>query len=150
MKAMNERVSAFLSIGILALMGAGPAQATVVNFEGLSDSTLLTNQIAGLTFTNTKILTAGISLNEVQFPPFSGANVAAENGTSLTILFAAPQASAGAYFTYNSKLTLTAYDASNNVLGTIQSNFSENWIGSANNSPNEFLSLAAANISSLT
>jgi hypothetical protein len=50
--------STFLKASILAmacsasLACSAPAFATVATFEGLADSTLLTNQIAGVTFAN--------------------------------------------------------------------------------------------------
>jgi hypothetical protein len=88
------------AIALFALMDIGSAEATVISFEGLSDSATLTNQFAGLTFTNAIILTAGISLNEFDFPPHSGVNVAADLGGAMTITFAAPQQSVGGYFTY--------------------------------------------------
>ncbi|MGH9614348.1 MAG: hypothetical protein ACRD4P_14840 [Bryobacteraceae bacterium] len=48
------------------------ADTLVINFEGFSDGDILANQIPGLNFTNVQVATAGISLNEFDFPPRSG------------------------------------------------------------------------------
>jgi hypothetical protein len=55
---------------------AASAGSITLDFEGFPDSTILSTQYSGLTFTNAIILTAGISLNEFEFPPHSGVNVA--------------------------------------------------------------------------
>src|SRR5262249_1376577 len=138
-------------IASFTLMDIVPAGATVISFEGLSDGTILTNQFAGLNFTNTSILSAGISLNELDFPPHSSVNVASDLGGAITITFVAPQQSVGGYFTYagSSPLTLNAYDSASNLLGTVVSNFTRNFVSSGN-PPNEFLSLSASGISSVT
>ena len=148
--AVVRQLASALLISLLALMATSPARATIIDFEGLPSGTMLTNQLAGLTFTNSVVLTAGVSLNELDFPPHSGTNVINNFGSGgITINFAIPLASVGGYFTYTAQLTLNAFDASNNLLGTIQSSFSEN-IGSSNNPPNEFLSLFATDIRILT
>src|SRR5579859_4683074 len=85
---------------------------TIINFEGLADGTILANQYPGLAFSNAIILTAGISLNEFEFPPHSGVNVASDNGGPITIEFSTPVVSFGGYFTYLEPLTLDAFDAS--------------------------------------
>jgi hypothetical protein len=55
-----------------AFLTSCPAKATLINFEGFSDSTAITNQYSGLVFSDAIILTAGFSLNEFEFPtPFS-------------------------------------------------------------------------------
>ena len=47
----------------LALLFLGVGHAATIDFEGLADSTILTNQYPGLTFTNAIVLTAGIGIN---------------------------------------------------------------------------------------
>jgi len=54
--------------------------ANTLDLEGFPDSTILGTQSPGVTFTNTIILSAGISLNEFEFPPHSGVNVVSHNG----------------------------------------------------------------------
>src|SRR5207244_4503963 len=72
----------------LLLVLASPARLIadpiVIDFEGLQDGTILSNQYSGVTFSNAIILTAGISLNEFEFPPLSGTNVA--SGISRVII----------------------------------------------------------------
>ena len=87
------------------------ARADTIDFEGLADSTILTNQYPGITFTNAIILTAGISLNEFEFPPHSGVNVASDNNGPITIVFSSPVLSFSGYFTYVEPLTLDAFDS---------------------------------------
>lgn len=70
-----------LSLGFVLLLGAlQRASATTVEFEGFADSTVLSAQLPGLTVSNAIVLSAGISLNEFEFPPRSGANVASDSG----------------------------------------------------------------------
>lgn len=136
----------------LALVGLVPAAGTasIITFEGLPEAAV-TNQFAGLTFSNTYVITAGLSLNEIDFPPHSGANVAfLQGGPTLGISFAAPVAYVGGYFTYiGGAVTMTAYGAGNTLLGSVASAFSSNYVSSGH-PPNEFLSLAFAGIESVT
>src|ERR1019366_8377021 len=99
-------ILAFLALAAPAFLVAGPI---TIDFEGLPDSTILTNQYPGVTFSNAVILTAGISLNEFEFPPFSGSNVASDNGGPLSIAFASPATAFGGYFTHTVPLMLRAF-----------------------------------------
>jgi hypothetical protein len=138
---------------VYGLLLCVPVIAGTIDFEGLPDSTALTNQYAGLTFTNTIILSAGISLNEFEFPPHSGINVASDNGGPISIEFAVPVSSFGAYFTYAEPLTLQAFDAANDQVGSAVSAFFSNLAlsGDSGSSPNEFLQVSyAGGISSVT
>ena len=112
-----------------------------IDFESFADGDVLTNQISGLTFTNTVVMTAGISLNEIDFPPHSGVNVVSDNGGPLGIVFNTPVLDFSAYFTYVEPLTLTAFDAMHTPLGTALSLFSNNTAtaGDPGSSPNELL-----------
>src|ERR1035438_2645635 len=101
-----------------------PVHAATITFEGLPDSTIVTNQYPGLTFSNAIILTAGISLNEFEFPPHSGVNVVSDNGGPISIDFASPVQSFGGYFTYAEPLTIQAFDASDSLLASSSSLFS--------------------------
>ncbi len=116
---------------------------TIINFEGLPDSTILANQYPGLAFSNAIILTAGISLNEFEFPPHSGVNVASDNGGPITIDFSTPVASFGGYFTYLEPLTLDGFDASDTEVTSATSAFSSNdaSFGDPGSIPNEFLTV---------
>jgi len=139
-----------------ALLGCSLARAVpiAVDFEAFTSGQTLTTEVPGLTFSNTVILTAGVTLNEVDFPPRSGVNVAHGLGAGpITIDFAAPLDSFAAYFTYNSAVTMTAYDSALAVLGSVTSAFSANYVsgGDAGASPNELMQLAGlGQISRLT
>jgi hypothetical protein len=127
--------------------------AAIIDFEGLPDSTFLNNQYPGLTFSNAQIATAGISLNELEFPPHSGVNVVVDVSGPISILFATPAASVGGYFTYASLVTLTGYDTSSNLISSAASAFNTNEAlsGEAGSSPNEFMQVSSgAGIARLT
>jgi hypothetical protein len=137
---------------ILLLGSASPSLATTIDFEAFSDSTVLTNQIPGLNFANAIVLTAGLSLNELEFPPHSGNNVVGNTGGPITITFAAPETSVSGFFTYTTALTLRAFDPLNNLIATTVSAFSINDVsgGAPGSAPNEFLSVSGADIASVT
>ncbi len=71
------------------------------------------------------------------------------DGGPIRIDFDTPVASVSGYFTYVSALTLSAFDSGDNLLGFVSSAFGSNLAlsGDLGSSPNEFLSLALANIS---
>jgi hypothetical protein len=127
--------------------------AVILNFEGFPDSTILTNQYPGVTFTNAIILTAGISLNEFEFPPYSGVNVASDNNGPMTLSFASTITSFGAYFTYAEPLTIDAFNATDAVVASATSVFSNNEAlsGDPGSSPNELIQVSfVGGISSVT
>ncbi len=129
------------------------AATIILDFEAFPDNTTLDTQYPGLTFTNAIILTAGISLNEFEFPPHSGINVVSDNGGPVTIAFTSPVFSFGGFFTYAEPLSLAAFDASSNQVALTTSMFSNNdaLVGNPGSSPNEFLSVSSlTGISSIT
>lgn len=135
------------------LTGVTTAPAATLDFEDLNDGDLVTTHYPGLTFSNAVVLTAGISLNEFEFPPHSGANVVSDNGGRITISFASPVTSVSGFFTYAVPLTLTGFDRSNNVVATAISAFSSNMAlsGDDGSGPNELLTLHSGDgISSVT
>ncbi len=133
----------YVFLGLMLLVGTlSPAAiGGSIDFEGLADGTLITNQYPALTFSNAIVLTAGISLNEFEFPPFSGTNVASDSGGPVGISFMSPLSSFAGYFTYAVPLTLTAFDAANNVVAMASSAFTNNMAlsGDPGSMPNEFL-----------
>ena len=133
-------------IGFLTVGFVKASAETIIDFEGLSDSEIVTTQFLslGLTFEHTIALTAGISLNEFEFPPRSGSNVVFDDGGPITISFTAPMSGVGAYFTYLTALTLSFYNNLDVLLGTATSAFSTNLAlsGDPGSSPNEHLLLA--------
>jgi len=121
------------------------AQTYSFTFEGLLDSTILTNQYAGATFGNAIILGAGITLNEFEFPPHSASNTASDNGGPMTILFSSPLRAFSGYFTYGVPLTMQGLDSSNHLLATATSAFSNNEAlsGASGSHPNELLTVSS-------
>lgn len=130
----------------LATYLSSPAFAApiTIDFESLADSDPVTAQFAGLSFSNATALSAGISLNEFEFPPRSGANIVLDDGGAISITFASLAKSFGAYFTYGSAVTVKAFDGAANLLTSITSDFSSNSAlsGDGGSSPNEFLNIA--------
>jgi len=133
--------------------------ANTLDFEAFPDhtpaldSTPLTDQFPGLAFSNATVISAGVTLNELEFPPHSGSNVVFDDGGPISILFSTPVVNVSAFFTYTEPLTLTAFDSNNNPLGAIKSMFSNNEAlsGDAGSRPNEPLGLAfASGISTIT
>jgi hypothetical protein len=74
-----------LPVLLAASLSTAFAQNAPLTFEGYADSTILTNQYTGAIFSNAIILTAGITLNELEFPPHSPSNVASDNGGPMSI-----------------------------------------------------------------
>ena len=147
---------------LLVVLASTPmlhAGTVVIDFEtfpdstSIVDSTPITTQFPGLTFSNTTVLTAGISLNEFEFPPHSGSNVAFDDGGPITIAFVGPILNFGGFFTYSEPMTLAAFDSSSAEVASATSAFSSNLAlsGDVGSSPNEFLSISFPNgISSVT
>ena len=113
---------------LLAAAGMTPvmAQSGSFTFENLVDGTLLNNQYTGATFSNAVVLTAGITLDEFEFPPHTGSNVASDSGGPMTIAFAAPVRGVVGFFTYSVALTIQAYDSSNALVASTTSSHSNN------------------------
>lgn len=133
----------------VAMLTMNWAEASIVqvNFDSLNDGETLTNQISGLTFTNSMVLSAGISLNEFEFPPHSGSNVVYDDGGAISIAFADSITAISAYFTYADPVRLTVYGVGNALLGFVTSNaaFDSNLAlsGTAGSNPNELLYFAS-------
>jgi len=132
-------------IGLLT-MSQLTAVATTIDFESLFDGDLVTNQFPGLTFSNATALTAGITLNEFEFPPNSGVNVVADEGGPISIAFTTPATAVSGFFTYLIPLTLTAFDAANTAVAMDTSDFNSNLVlsGDPMSLPNELLTVAFA------
>ena len=128
------------------LQDAFRENSITLDFEGFADSTGLTTQYSGVTFSNAIILTAGNSLNEFEFPPHSGVNVVSDHFGPISISFLSPVLAFSGYFTYAEPLTLQAFNASNSVIASGSSAFSNNEAlsGVPGSSPNEYLQVAFA------
>lgn len=141
-----------LSLGLILSGCPLSADTVVLSFDSFPDSTILTTQYPGVTFTNAMILTSGISLNEFEFPPHSMPSVVSDNNGPMSIEFANAIQSFGGYFTYTEGLTIDAFGAGNVLMASTTSAFSNNEAlsGVVGSSPNEFLQVIAANISYIT
>lgn len=129
------------------LLGIATAQAAApLNFEEFADGAVLDTGYAGLVFANTRILTAGVSLNEFEFPPRSGTNVATDDGGPIVVTFLSPMKSFSAYFTYAVPLVVTAYDAASTPVAQVNSLFAANTAlsGDVGSAPNERIELEFA------
>lgn len=126
-----------------ATAALSPNSSNLIDFEGFDDSTAITTQYSGVGFANTIAITAGISLNEFEFPPRSGNNVGFDAGGPITITFPGRASAFGGYFTYKTRLTLTGFDAANRPVVNATSAFNNNLAlsGDTGSSPNESLSL---------
>jgi len=121
--------------------------ASVVDFESLSDSEIVTTQFTGLTFLNAIALSSDISLNQFEFPPHSGFNVISDNEGAITIDFSVPVTNVNGYFTYGASLVLDGFDSLNNLVVTSNSLFANNTAlsGDVGSNSNELISLTYAN-----
>jgi len=140
-RRMSGRRVAVVLATLAAAAATFPAQAAVIDFESLVDGDLVTTQFAGITFSGATVLTAGTTLNEFEFPPFSGVNVVVDDGGPISISFDSPMGSVGGYFTYLEPVTLEAFDAANNLVASITSAFGTNMAlsGEPGSLPNEWL-----------
>lgn len=141
LRKIAYKLSVFASLLLCTIcLRAAPV---TIDFESLNDSESLTSQIAGVTFSNALALSAGISLNELDFPPHSGSNVIVDDGAAIIIDFATPISAISGFFTYTNGVVLTWYDAALNLLGSTHSAFDTNLpdIGDLGSTPNELLSV---------
>jgi len=139
-------------VALVVILAAAPHAANAapitIDFEALSDGDVITNQFPGLVFSNATVLTAGGSLNDADFPPRSGSDVAFDKSGPVRIDFTSAVTSVGGYFTYAVPLTLSAFNSSNVLLGSVSSAFNANTalLGDAGSSPNEWLAFSGAGI----
>jgi hypothetical protein len=140
----HPRRAALFLVSLLAFLPL-LAGATTIDFESYGDGDPVTDPFPGVALTNATALVAGASLNEFEFPPHSGNTVVFDDGGPIIIDFATPAGSVGAYFTYVTALTLSAFDAALNVIGTDLSLFGSNLAlsGDPGSSPNEFLGITS-------
>ena len=118
---------------------------TVVDFESGVDGRA-PSPVPPAAFSNALVLAAGVSLNEFEYPPHSGANVAFDTGGTLTITFERPARAVSASFTYSRALTVTAKDGAGATLGAVQSAFAHNEAlsGEAGSKPNETITVTSS------
>jgi hypothetical protein len=134
-------------VGAISRPAAGGS--ITLDFETLADLESLTTQYPGFVFTNTTALVSGIvggTLDELENPPRSGVTVVGDDGGPVSVQFLTPVNTVSGFFTYDTAVLLSAFDASGNLLGTASSMFTSNQLltGAAGSSPNEQLSLSFA------
>lgn len=147
---LRRQIRAALVTLLITIAGpcAWAGVVTIYDFDTLSDNEGLASQFDGLRIMGGTVLSSGVSLNESDFPPHSGSNVAVDSGPTLEIVFATPVNRVGGYFTYTADLSLQAFDANDQLVDVALSMFSANWAsgGDVGSSPNEYLELAFAGI----
>lgn len=130
---------------LLTLPGMSSAALVTIGFDDLYDLTPISTEYAsfGLEFDHATVLSAGVSLNELEFPPYSGTNVAFDDGGYMTVSFDGPVSSISGLFTYSVPIRLSAFDSSGTEVATVLSVFSSNMelSGDLGSSPNELLQL---------
>jgi hypothetical protein len=117
------------------------ASAAVISFDDLSDGDVISTQYADVTFTNAIALSAGMSLDESEFPPRSGTTVAGSVGGSMRIDFSRPMDGVRGYFTHDVRLTMSGFRADGASLGSTTTLSSSNLAisGDPGSTPNEFM-----------
>lgn len=150
---MQRAFIAFAMVFALAAASTRVSAAPIhLDFENLSESDVIGALLPEVVFTNAVILTAsaaGGALNDLDYPPRSGFNVAFDSGGPMRLDFASTIDSFTAFFTYASPVILRAFDTADNELASIASAFGSNY-ATGGNTPNEALTLAFAGISYLT
>ena len=116
-----------------------------IDFESFSDFEPVTNQIPGVTFSNTTALQAGVSLNEFEFPPASGSIAAFDDFGPMELIFDMPITDFFGRFTYTTKINLLAYDSSNLLVDSVMSMFDSNLAlsGDPGSAPSETLGVSS-------
>lgn len=141
---MRPAFAAAALIAVLSCPSAASAIPITYSFEEFTDGEAVTSLLAPLgvtlTVSNAAVLTAGISLNEFDFPPASGTNVLFDGGGALSISFSSAVTSLSGFFTYAAPVTITAFLGGSTV-GSVSSLFTQNFVSSGN-APNELLQLS--------
>lgn len=147
--------AALLLLGVFVVSPPCALGLPTLDFESLNDLDVVDMQFAadGVLFQNAIALTAGISLNEFEFPPHSGSVVVSDDGGPITLSFVSPVSTVGAFFTYRTPISVSAYDPMGGLVGVVAGSFATNLAlsGDPGSMPNEFIRLAGLGlIGSLT
>lgn len=130
---------------LMTCLTASPVAAApiLIDFESLSEGQVDFTD-SGAAFTGATILTAGtFSYNDIDFPPFSGVNLVGA-ADPLRIAFDQGVSSVGGYFTYSTRLTMSAFSATGTLLSAATSRFDFNYRTNADQNPdNEFMGVSA-------
>lgn len=136
----------FTLAALLMIGTTSRADVVHIDFEDQVDGAVISGLYKGLVISNGVVLTAGISLNEFEFPPNSGSNVLSDLGGPLSIRFALPVTSISGFVTYSVPLVITAFDAQSGIVFTLTSQFGNNMAisGESGSVPNERISINPA------
>ena len=119
------------------------AQALTLDFEDLPEGTPVTDQYfsLGVSFEHAILLTAGVNLDDYDYPPHSGSNVLSDDGGPLTIAFSTPMAYLSLHTTYGLPLTIRLFGGDGALLEDLSSAFSSNGLvsGDPGSQPNELI-----------
>jgi len=138
---------AALLFAFLANAPVAHAATTVIGFDDIPEGTIASNQYHGVIFSGAAVLTENSLLNP-PFPPKSDPNVVFNylDGTSTLDFTVSGVTSIGAYVTGTTAITESIFSGAT-LLGTTATP-GPNYIGAGSLSPNIFLSLSGANITS--
>lgn len=112
----------------LALVAFGlgsAAHAALVDFESFNDGDLIVSEVPGVVVSGGTVLSAGIGLNELDFPPSSGFNVLAALSGPLTFNFGVA-VTASAFLVSAEQVSVSAFDALGALLDTFDAPFASN------------------------
>lgn len=142
LRAMTGCVFACLAMSIKA----GP-----IDFEAVSDGVGVGVTYPDIVFANATVVRAGLSLNDLEFPPRSGDAVAFDDGGPMVVQFLTPVDLFEGYFTYSAKMALTAFDGYGAVVAQGASLFDNNLAmsGQGGAVPNELIQLIGVGIRSV-
>lgn len=117
------------------------ADVRLIDFEDLLDGDVPVSFLDGVGNENGMVVTAGLSLNEFEFPPNSGQNALLDAQGPVTFSFSAGIAAIALRVTYNERVMLELLDASLVTLGVVTSTFENNTLmsGQSGSAPNELL-----------
>jgi hypothetical protein len=146
-KAVSNKLLKACFVAIVLFVGPRSFGMVTIDFEGMPDMALVTNQYAplGVNFQGGIILTAYSSLNVIDFPPHSGSQVLGNKPFVISADFSTPVSYVGAWFTYTTQVNLAAYDSSDLLITSTWS------LANNNYGTSEFISLSSISpISRLT
>ena len=136
MRHFTFRIGVGALVAALALVPrVAAADVITIDFESLKDGEEVVKQfLPDLLFTNATVITAGISLNEFDFPPHSGTNVVFDVDGPMRVDFNPLRRASlfAGYFTYVAPITLEAFNDAGKLLGSVSSLFKENVVSSGN------------------
>ena len=117
--------------------------AVTLDFEDLSEATLVTDQYLslGVSFDHAIILTAGVNLDDYDYPPLSGSNVLSDFGGPIAMTFSAPINSVSLHTTYGLPLTISIFGTDGTLVDELSTAFASNSSisGDSGSQPNELI-----------